>query len=519
MFKAKNDNAWLAFLAMIVYGIQSLAWPLHLGRDGTNYLVYYLDLLARQPAYQMIMLRRTPVAPLMFGLPLSLFGSRFTEILSALLYCLSILLIYRLGLRFDRKIGLAAALLVIFYPAYGVNFHVVASEPPATFFLILTGLLFFEAMAKPSVLKFLALGGVIVLATLSRPDSLVLLGLAAAPLLFWSKPWLERLRFASLTLGCGLILVLLWSSYNYMRYDDFTLARGADAQIPFERAFTISHIVQPENGPASAALSSLVSSELLTREPYKSYGIDLQTFLSHGSERMFGDVEALSDRSIGWDTDYSQLKKVGLEAIFAHPRQYFWDYTKSSVGMLIFNPEWSVALRSTGQTTAPLLDARGLPVPTEGELIPRSSFLPSASSPDGRALTDPNSVPLLVLNPDVRRAQADLQQKLDGYVQMLPDRDGLPGVANVLNWISRHYPPPVLWLLIGLCGLLLHPSREKSMLGLLLGACLVMIFYPMLAFGSIFPMRTRFDPFIMLFGLVGLAEIIQRLPARYKKFR
>ena len=120
LFLTKYDRIWLGLLALVTYALQSLAWPLHYGRDGTNYIVYYLAMFSRQPVYQMLMLRRPVVAPLLYGLPLTFLGSTITEILSGLVYCVSILLIYRLGSYFGRRTALAAALLVNFYPAYGL---------------------------------------------------------------------------------------------------------------------------------------------------------------------------------------------------------------------------------------------------------------------------------------------------------------------------------------------------------------------------------------------------------------
>ena len=82
----------LSTLALLTYYIESFAWPLHLGRDGLNYIMYYVDILAQNPAYQLLMVRRTPVAPILYGVPLSLWGSNVTEVFSAIVYCISIFL-------------------------------------------------------------------------------------------------------------------------------------------------------------------------------------------------------------------------------------------------------------------------------------------------------------------------------------------------------------------------------------------------------------------------------------------
>ena len=56
------------------------------------------------------------------------------------------------------------------------------------------------------------------------------------------------------------------------------------------RAFEMDRIVAPDNGPASRELARAVERELLTKEPYRSYGVDLDEFFSSGSDRVFSDM-------------------------------------------------------------------------------------------------------------------------------------------------------------------------------------------------------------------------------------
>ena len=44
-----------------------------------------------------------------------------------------------------------------------------------------------------------------------------------------------------------------WTVHNGVRFDDYALARGGNAIIPFYRAFITDHIVSPDNGPPRAA--------------------------------------------------------------------------------------------------------------------------------------------------------------------------------------------------------------------------------------------------------------------------
>ncbi|MCX6083334.1 MAG: glycosyltransferase family 39 protein, partial [Chloroflexi bacterium] len=487
------------------------------GRDGLNYIIYFIDIWAQKPVYQLLMLRRTPMAPVLYGGSLTLWGSVVTEILSAVFYCISIILLYRLASHFGTKTGMAVALLVNFYPAYGSLYHVVASEPPATFFLIVICVLFFDAIDTPRIYKFVLLGVGCVLATLSRPDSVVLLGLAVGPFLFATSTLRDKLRFSIIFLTVAISLLLCWSTYNYLRYDDFTLARGEKSEIPLERAFTFAHIVKAENGPASADLAKLVSTQLLDKEPYLSYHINSEIFFSQGTQRMFSDLIPLSDRYYGWDSDYNRLREVGIEAIKAHPVAFFWGYMKSCVGMLIYNPTWPVATRQNLNHPVVLKNAQNLPIPTEGELIPRSYTWWNSTSPDERAQPLPNSIELRFINPEYQIQVDEFTRKLIPYQAMLPNRDGTTWIADFLNQLTLFYPPPIFWLTIGLVGLFYKPLRYKYMLFLIIGISAIMIFYPILGIGAQFMMRTRFDPYIILFGSSGISEILGSLYSWQKK--
>ena len=72
--------------------------------------------------------------------------------------------------------------------------------------------------------------------------------------------------------------LLVWAGHNAVRADDFTVVRGAGHGLPLYRAFVVDRIVSPENGEASRELARAVADDLLPREPYRSYEIDLDTF-------------------------------------------------------------------------------------------------------------------------------------------------------------------------------------------------------------------------------------------------
>jgi len=88
---------------------------------------------------------------------------------------------------------------------------------------------------------------------------------------------LEKIKRICMFLLVIIPLLLLYSSYNYFRYDDFTVSRTGAFHFPFYRLF-LDGLIHPENGPASLALVTAVKTDLLVREPYRSHQIDEEIF-------------------------------------------------------------------------------------------------------------------------------------------------------------------------------------------------------------------------------------------------
>ena len=103
----------------------------------------------------------------------------------------------------------------------------------------------------------------------SGNQALLVLGLI--PLVLGLR-WRARVASVGACLAAATCLVGAWTVHNGVRFGDYTVARGGNSRLPFERAFLIERIVRPENGPASRRLAEAVESELLPEEPYRSYG-------------------------------------------------------------------------------------------------------------------------------------------------------------------------------------------------------------------------------------------------------
>jgi hypothetical protein len=272
------DYPVIIILAGVSFFIQSLAWPLSQGRDYLTYIIYYLDYFDVKPVYQTLMLYRTPVAPFFFGSTLQYLGPTITEIIMGLLFVTAIVFIYQIGLFWNRATAILGASALLIYPPYGALYHTASSDAPFAFIFLLWLFLIISSIKSPSRRKFVLLGFVFFLLVLTRPTSQIYLAFCLFPLLFIPVPIRTRMVYSLAFLGTSCLLLLLWSTHNYIRYDDFTVSRTGTALVPLYRVFVKDRLVKPENGPYSQKLADLVATDLLTTEPYLSYKIDLNTF-------------------------------------------------------------------------------------------------------------------------------------------------------------------------------------------------------------------------------------------------
>src|SRR6185436_2819743 len=82
--------ALLFAVALVVYGIEALAWPLQRGRDSWDYWLYYLQFADRHPVFWAVQLFRTPVTPLVTGIPMTISGARLLEAVMGVIYAAAI---------------------------------------------------------------------------------------------------------------------------------------------------------------------------------------------------------------------------------------------------------------------------------------------------------------------------------------------------------------------------------------------------------------------------------------------
>jgi hypothetical protein len=393
----------------------------------------------------------------------------------SLLYAGSIVAWFLAARAFGTRAALLTVAVLVAYPGYGILFHELSSDSVVAAAFAGWALLTVRVMTAPSARGFALVGAGVGVLALIRPANQILLVLALLPLLAIRGSWRPRVIGAVAFVVPAVALMGAWTLHNGLRYDNYTLARGGNATVPFYRAFVTDKIVEPSNGPASRELALAVQRNLLTKEPYRSYGIDLQRFFSEASSRMQEDLVALSDRTKGWKSNHRWLRDVGVEAVRAHPRTYARGVTKTLWGMLTQSLFRSPApARDSGGSSSSdeaggetvVINGRTLPKPTEGEAIP-AAHEGGVATPDGSIYTvwtSPSQHHLVFVHPGDEQRYIALHRRMNELQANLPGRAGSPTLAHRLNQVSRWFPPPLLWLALGLVALaLLRPRRTLAL--------------------------------------------------------
>ncbi|MBA2424511.1 MAG: glycosyltransferase family 39 protein, partial [Actinobacteria bacterium] len=256
----------LFVLATAGFWFESLGWPLAKGRDTWDYLAYYLQLFDSEPPLESLQVFRTPITPLVLGVPLDLGGAVLLEVVLGILYAISIVAWSVTALTFGRLPALLTAVLLLVYPAYATLYHQASSDAIFATGLALWALGLARALRGPSGWWFGALGAGIAVLVLIRPANQVLLPLALAPLLV-PVAWRRRLMWSGACVAAAVGVLGVWTVHNAARYDETSVARGGRAWVPFLRVFLADGTISPENGDASRRLADLIEGEVLAKEP------------------------------------------------------------------------------------------------------------------------------------------------------------------------------------------------------------------------------------------------------------
>ena len=470
----------LLVLALAVFWLEALGWPMAKGRDTWDYLAYYLQLAEADPPISELQLFRTPLTPLALGIPLQLGGSALLEVVFGFLYAVTILAWSATALTFGRVPALFTAGLLLVYPAFATLYHQASSDAVFATGLALWALLLARTMRSPSAWRFAALGAGIATLVLIRPANQVFLPLALVPLLL-PVAWRQRIVWSSLCLGAAVALLGGWALHNGVRYDDATVARGGRAWVPFLIVFTGNRTIAPENGEASRRLARLIDAEVLAKEPHASLRVPLGAYLENGSNYETVRLIALSDRVLGRDTDYEVLFDSALEAIREAPGTYFRGVADTFWEYLVQRPlREDIAPREQTAPEAPptTIERDGVVLPNPQahvlvEGVPYGFVWCASDYIDSCTLTDPS---LVWDDPAHQRRYRAIVSQVREWDSELPSRSGVGFVTEVVNRITPRFPRPPLWIAVGLVALLLRrPAEWRTIVVLWTAAFLVLL--------------------------------------------
>jgi hypothetical protein len=503
--------AVLFLLGLAAYAIRAIAWPLGAGRDLDEYVYAWVQLFDRDVLLPWSLLFRTPATPIFVGAALDAFDGRFAEPLMALVYAGSIVCWAAAARYFSAWAAISLAALLLLYQGYALMFHEISSEPTFAAAFALFALLLTRAAFGPSVRRFALVGLGIALLALVRPGNAVLIAFAVFPLVM-AGSWRVRLRWAGAVALAAVLPLLAWSLHNGLRFDTWGLARGGNAIIPFYRAFITDHIVSPENGESSRRLAAAMQEHLLTREPYRSYGVTLDQLFAKGSFRVHEDLYLLSDEVFGWDSNYEILRKAGIEGVRAHPSVYargvagtVWDeLSKAQFRDVSTRPTTHGAENETPATVD--INGKRLPAPTEGEPIPAGQVV-WISRPDNsirQVWTSPTEWHLEFARASERPRFERVERRTRELFDALPDRDGNARLALRLNQLSRWYPRPWMWILLGLIAIAIRrPHGWPTLVTLGLAAITCVLLNALGLFADLHFVLPVAPAFVLL-GLAGV---------------
>jgi hypothetical protein len=504
----KRGAALLFVVALAVYAVQAIGWPLVNGRDLDEYLYGYIQFLDWHPLLPWSMLFRTPVPGLVDGAALDVAGGFFAEPLMGVLFAASVVAWAAAARAFGARAALLTALALLVYPAYALMFHELSSEPIFAAAFALWAWLVVRAWDVPSPARYALAGLGVALLALIRPGNAVLLAFAIFPLAVGAGRK-QRLVNAGAFLVAGLAPLFAWAILNGVRFGDYALARGGNAVIPFYRAFITDKIVRPDNGPASRRLEEAVRKHLVTRDPYKSYGVTVRDVFHSGSVRIHEDLYLLSDQYFGWDTNYSVLRKAGIEAVRTHPGAYAAGVSKTvwlQLSESYFRTPPSAP--SAGAPSSPTVVVKGqkLPAPSENQPIPPGQSV-WISRPDNcirDVWTSATEHHFTFCRPGYRRRFDEIQRRLDDLFAALPSRRGNSQLLLRLDQASRWYPRLILWIAVGLIAVAVRRPRGMGTLFALAVAALGIIVLNALGLFADHRFSLPVAPAFVLFGSCAL---------------
>lgn len=452
----KRAAAALVVIALLVYWVEALAWPFERGRDAWDYMTYYLSLFDAHTPFTEVMLFRTPVTPLVLGIPLSLGGVTALEVTMAVLYALTVLAWSLAALTYSRLAALLVAGVLLVTPGLAIPFHEASSDAVATFAFALFALGVVRTGFRPSIARFAALGAGGAIVALTRPAYIGLIIGCLVPLCL-PGPWRSKLAWGSAYLVAIGALIGSWAALNDVRYGDFTLSRVTTAS----RAI---HVV-PDAGPASRQLTAIVRRDVLSLPQYRRLHVTAETYFA-GREPEYERTRLLgiADRVGGIGSDFRLLSDATAESArvpggdatpeTAQPGRSRLHSIARSMWWFLSRP----ANRDQTHLKPAVWPTPGSAISTSGNLRPNPEalppsveaitfgFFPCASNEIARCIVaDPSTA---YSDPAQAQRYAAIMRTVSRWDVRLGTGHPNAWLAVQLDRVARHFPPPWLWLVV-----------------------------------------------------------------------
>jgi hypothetical protein len=554
-------------LALAVFALQSAFLPAYPGRDMARYLQTFFQLGYDVPVYPAVLNTRGPLSALGVGVPLEI-GGWGAEVWLAVLYALSIVAWARVALTFGSRAAIVTSALLLVYPGYGILFHQLASDSLFAATFAGWALLLARAIQRPSISAFVYAGLGMGALVLVRPANQVLLVMAVLPLVL-RAPWRDRFAWLAALFIPAVVVSQAWKALAELRFGDavaldpstglLALAvlmaplllnspwraragavvallvvaavavKGLPGESPSQytrsvirnesnqflyRSFELDRIMAPENGPASRRAAGIVQSNLLTREPYRSYGVDVHEFFASGSDRMFGDLTGV--------VPGTDLAEATREAIRRHPGKFASSIVRTLWEQLALRPVYAPeAVAATDTQTSPqagapgamefiVVNGRRLPKPTEGQPIPASAIGPLLWTPGGPAQevwTSPTDHSFVFTDARDQRRYDKLGREVERLSNRIPERAGEQSVIHRLNQASHRFPPLLVWLVIGVVAMAFRRPRNTLVALAPCLAGLVVIVATAVVAPSVAEYAAPVSPAFVLLAAVGVVGV------------
>jgi hypothetical protein len=515
--------------ALALFAVQSLAVALALGRDAEDYVIHGWELFHHEPLFPKLMLARTPVSGLVVDGFYALGGAVGLEIGLGVLFAGAVTGWVAVARQWGRKPAIAMFVLLAVVPAFGLFFHRVSSDPVFAAILALVAYLAVRLGRRPTVAGALAVGVAVALLILTRPSGQPYLVLALLPLGL-ALPWRTRIVLSLTVAIAGLALVGGWAVANQARYGELTVAHGGKSGIPLYRVFVIDPKIDRDNGPASRAVATAVERRLLTLEPYRSLGFDVDEILAAQSVWALDDIVYAAEAEYGSALGADTLFRAGIEGVRVDPGSYLRGVGLGLTGLLLlpYSPGYATSvggLPETGSGDAVLgppgrgrrlsadVDAQSsiwaqAMIKTWGlEATDRYRIVEGLRPLDDAIWPSLERRRLVWSDPEDASHYADVRERLRGFVADASAADRRPGAAQALRVGSLLLPASGFWILVALVFALRFRPPGLWVPAILAAASLLVLVQTALAFP---PHPDYALPFVPSFVLLALAALAGR---------